>query len=155
MARTGRPPKPTRLKLLEGTARPGRMRNEPQPEIKAPRCPSWLAPTAKTEWKRLAKTLVKLGILSELDRAMLAAYVQAWARWQQAERILEEHGLTFTTPNGYLQQRPEVSIARAERKGMMQAAAELGLSPAARTRLDVKIPAGEKTPMELLLEADA
>ncbi len=154
MARTGRPPKPTRLKLLAGTARPGRMRNEPQPEIKAPRCPGWLAPAAKSEWKRLAKTLVRLGVLTELDRGVFSSYCQSWAKWQEAERAIQKHGLVIRTKTGYVMQSPVVSIAKQERKAMLEAGSELGLSPAARTRLDVKIPAGEKTPMELLIEAD-
>ena len=31
---------------------------EPQPEKKAPRCPSWLEDEAKKEWKRMAKQLI-------------------------------------------------------------------------------------------------
>ena len=92
MARTGRPPKPTGLKLLEGTARPDRMRHEPKPSIRAPRCPAWLSPAAKSEWRRLAKTLVKLGILSDLDRAVFASYCQSWAKWKQAEQAIQKHG---------------------------------------------------------------
>ena len=52
-------------------------------------------------------------------------------------------------------QSPVVSIAKQERKSMLAAGAELGLSPAARTRINVQVPtAVPRTPMELLLEAD-
>ena len=50
MATRGRKPKPTALKVLEGN--PGKRplnENEPKPENKAPRCPSWLEQEAKNE----------------------------------------------------------------------------------------------------------
>ncbi len=53
MATRGRKPKPTALKVLEGN--PGKRPlnlNEPKPEKKAPKCPSWLEPEAK---KRMEK----------------------------------------------------------------------------------------------------
>ena len=70
MATRGRKPKPTAIKELEGN--PGKRelnQNEPKPEKKAPRCPTWLEAEAKKEWKRLAKQLEQLGILTEVDMA--------------------------------------------------------------------------------------
>jgi phage terminase small subunit len=70
----GRKPKPTYLKVLEGN--PGRRppnAGEPKPARRAPTCPSHLCPAAKAEWKRLAQQLSVLRILTELDRAALAA----------------------------------------------------------------------------------
>lgn len=155
MARTGRPPIPTSIKVLRGTARPDRMRNEPKPKIKAPRCPGWLSPVARREWKRLAKQLVVLGVLTDLDRGVLSAYCVAWAKWLQAEQAIEKHGLLIKTKTGYVMQSPVVSIAKQERKAMLEAGAELGLSPAARTRINVPAPqSAPKTSMELLIEAD-
>jgi phage terminase small subunit len=87
----GRKPKPTYLKILDGN--PGRRPNnpgEPQPPRRAPTCPSHLCPAAKAEWKRLAAQLTVLRILTELDRAALAAYCQAYGRWVEAERKLHE-----------------------------------------------------------------
>lgn len=90
----GRPPKPTHLKLLEGN--PGKRavnRDEPKPAVKAPSCPRHLIGEARREWKRISRELLALKLLSEVDRAALAAYCQAWARWVYAEekinRLLE------------------------------------------------------------------
>ena len=153
MGKRGPAPKPTALRLLEGTARADRMRNEPKPTIRAPRCPSWLSPVAKREWKRLAKTLVKLGILSDLDRAVFASYCQSWAKWKQAEEAIQKYGLVIRTKTGYVMQSPVVSIAKQERKAMLEAGSELGLSPASRTRINVPAPqSAPKSPMERLLE---
>jgi phage terminase small subunit len=87
----GRKPKPTHLKLLEGN--PGRRPlniGEPRPQAKIPTCPAHLSPSAKAEWKRLAHMLHRLGVITELDRAALAAYCQAYGRWVEAERKLKE-----------------------------------------------------------------
>ncbi len=36
--------------------------------------------SSKAEWKRLAQEMHRLGIISQLDRAALAAYCQAYGR---------------------------------------------------------------------------
>ncbi len=75
----GRKPKPTRLKLIEGN--PGKRPingREPKPPGSLPSCPAHLSATAKTEWKRLARSLNRIGMLTEIDRAAMAAYCQAY-----------------------------------------------------------------------------
>jgi len=64
VAQSGRKPKPTAIKVLEGN--PGKRSlntQEPKPRKKAPRCPPWLEEEAKKEWKRMAKQMEQLGIL--------------------------------------------------------------------------------------------
>ena len=72
MATRGRKPKPTAMKELEGN--PGKHplnTSEPKPNKKAPACPKWLEPEAKKEWRRLAKQMEAIGILTEVDMAGL------------------------------------------------------------------------------------
>jgi phage terminase small subunit len=49
-----------------------------------------LSAEAKIEWRRVARALHRLGLLTSVDRAALAAYCQAYARWRQAEKALGE-----------------------------------------------------------------
>lgn len=119
MAKTGRPPKPTALKLLQKTARPDRMKNEPKPPVRAPSCPTWLHREAKREWRRLSPLLVKLGLLTDLDRSSLSAYCQSYARWYEAEKLIVEEGMYFETGSGYKQVHPAVSVSRASLKAMI------------------------------------
>ncbi len=94
----GRRPKPTGLKVISGN--PGKRplnQHEPQPQLAIPTCPAHLTPSAKAEWKRLACELQALGILSHLDRAVLAAYCQAYGRWVGAERKLKETPVLLKT----------------------------------------------------------
>ena len=70
MAAKGRKPLPTALKVLEGDRGKGRRpinQNEPAPPQKNVKCPDWLMPEAKKEWKRLAPALMAMGILTEHD----------------------------------------------------------------------------------------
>ena len=89
LAQRGRKPKPTAVKQLEGN--PGKRQlnaNEPKPVARAPSCPKWLEDDAKKEWRRLAKQMEQLGILTEVDMAAFAGYCQAYARWKEAEEFI-------------------------------------------------------------------
>lgn len=100
MATRGRKPKPTAMKELEGY--PGKHplnTSEPKPNKKAPACPKWLEPEAKKEWRRLAKQMEAIGILTEVDMAAFAGYCQAYARWKEAEEFITQHGTIVKTPS--------------------------------------------------------
>jgi P27 family predicted phage terminase small subunit len=132
----GRRPKPTALKIRDGNpgGRPLNL-HEPKPRRAIPTCPAHLSPTAKAEWKRLAHELDALGILSNLDRAALAAYCQAYGRWVEAERKLKETPTLLKTPSGYVQPSPYLAIANRQLELMHKFMSELGLSPSSRSRV--------------------
>lgn len=132
----GRRPKPTRLKLLTGN--PGRRplnEHEPQPEVAIPECPPELSPVAKREWDRLAAELVQLKLLTNLDRAALAAYCGAYALWAEATEQIQKYGTMVKSPTGYPIQSPYVSIANRQAEIMMRVASEFGFTPASRGRI--------------------
>ncbi|WP_254919259.1 phage terminase small subunit P27 family [Oceanicola sp. 22II-s10i] len=130
------------------------MRRGPKPSPRAnahkgsqldalPRCPAHLNATARREWRRLAGPLYDAGILTVADRAALAAYCQAYARWVEAEEYLRKTPPLIKTPSGYVQQSPWLSIANKQLEIVGRYMAELGLSPAARTRLDLGLGAAQ------------
>ena len=136
MAQSGRKPKPTALKVLEGN--PGKRplnTKEPKPKSNAPKCPSWLEAEAKKEWRRMSKQLELMGLLTEVDMAAFAGYCQAYARWKEAEEFISKHGTIVKTPSGYWQQVPQVSIASNYLKIMGKFCEQFGLTPSARSRL--------------------
>lgn len=136
MAQRGRKPKPTLIKQLEGN--PGKRKLnefEPKPEKRAPKCPAWLDKEAKKEWRRTAKQLEKLGVLTEVDMAAFAGYCEAYARWKEAEEFISRHGTIIKTPNGYWQQVPQVSIAQTYLKIMIKFCEQFGLTPSSRSRI--------------------
>ncbi|MDW7670555.1 MAG: phage terminase small subunit P27 family [Bacillota bacterium] len=153
MALPGRKPKPTAVKALEGN--PGKRTlndREPKPDRKAPKCPAWLDPEAKKEWRRMAKQLEALGVLTEVDMAAFAGYCQAYARWKEAEEFITRHGTIVKTPSGYWQQVPQVSIAQTYLKIMNRCCEQFGLTPSSRSRIvaDTGISV-EDDPMERIL----
>ena len=133
----GRKPKPTALKVIAGN--PGRRplnRREPVPERDVPTCPSHLLAAGKAEWKRIVHELYDLGVISRLDRASLAAYCQAYGRWVEAERKLTETPAILKMPSGYIQQNPWLTIATKQMELVQRFAAELGMTPSSRSRVE-------------------
>lgn len=144
MAQRGPKTKPTKLKLLKGTARKHRLNaSEPQPDVALPDPPEHLTAAALSEWDRIAGDLVALGILTDIDRGTLAAYCQAYGRWSAAETALARmaardtmtEGLVIKTKSGNLIQNPLVGAANKAMADMVRYAAEFGLTPSARTRV--------------------
>lgn len=135
----GRKPKPTVLKQLAGN--PGKRplnKAEPQPPVPAstPYVPRHLCEEGKREWRRLVSILVDLGLYTEIDRAALAMYCQAWGRWVIAEeRIDKTGGPTLTSDKGNLYPNPWASEANRRYEQMRKALVEFGLSPAQRSRV--------------------
>ena len=132
----GPKPLPTQLKLARGSRRVTD-HLEPKPQVVRPTRPAHLSRTARSEWDRIAPELERLGLLTKLDRAALAAYCQAYGRWVMAEKEAAVHGLVVKTKDGNLIQNPYLSIANKAMRQMHEFLVEFGMSPSARTRVAV------------------
>src|ERR1044072_4138156 len=132
----GRRPKPTRLKMLTGN--PGKRplnADEPRPQVTIPEAPAELSPAARAEWDRLAAELSALGMLTNLDRAALAAYCGAYALWAEATEAIQKYGAMIKSPQGFPSQSPYLAIANRQAEIMMRIASEFGFTPASRSRI--------------------
>ncbi len=141
MATTGRRPKPTAMKRMAGN--PGKRAlndAEPRPDATMPQCPQWLSATGRSEWRRVARRLHNAGVLTYVDRGVLAVYCQAYGRLVEAERALLLTGAVVETTNGNLVQSPWVQIANRAMDQMVRAARELGMTPASRASIKVDAP---------------
>lgn len=158
-------PKPTALKVLEGN--PGKQKlnkYEPKPDVldAVPRPPSRLLPDAKKEWKRLAPAMVALGLLTEVDTAAFAELCQNYAYYLAADREIMSLGakgpvVMQSTPSGYTQQHPLLSLRRQYYEQWHKGLADFGLTPASRARLTVEneaAAASTNDPMERLLAGE-
>jgi P27 family predicted phage terminase small subunit len=144
----GRPRKPTALKLVTGN--PGRRplnQNEPQPEACIPNPPPHLDEEALAEWRRMSPELYRLGLLSEIDRAVFVSYCEAWSRYVFCQKKIKSMaeadttaggGMVLRTKQGHHYHNPFVSIARAAMHDMVSLSDRLGLNPSARSRIDVE-----------------
>ncbi len=100
--------------------------------------PSWLAPLALEEWRRVVADLDAEGRLAGVDASMLAAYCTELAMYRRLSQWLEIHGHVITLPNGIAAQRPEAKLADTSLKNAIKLASEFGLTPSARTRTPVE-----------------
>lgn len=121
-----------------------RSKTEPEPKLGIPTRPGHLTREARAEWGRVAKELSRMGVLAKIDRAVLAAYCQAWANYVEVFEEVETEGRTFTMETtGYVAKNPKVTILNEERLAMLRLAQELGLTPASRSRLVGDKPEGQ------------
>ena len=133
----GRPPKPTRLKILEGN--PGRRElnaSEPHPTDGHVICPSWIDSYARRQWTRVLPTLPSR-LITDADVDMLALYCQAIADIRRYRVYLRRAGETYTTSTGRLAARPEIAMLAKARSDAVKLSNLLGLNPSARSRLSV------------------
>lgn len=134
----GRRPKPTHLKLLQGN--PGRRplnTSEPKPPAELPPVPDHLSDLAKQEWERTGLQLLKLGLLTSIDRSAFAAYCTVYARWVEAEVALRQTGPVVRSPSGYPMLNPYYTVANQCLSQMRAYLTEFGMSPSSRSRTSV------------------
>ena len=113
-----------------------------------PGCPSELAPLAKREWKRIARQLAAMGLLTTIDRAALALYADNYGRWLEAVAALQKYGVVIKSPSGFPMQSPYVAIANKAGEQVRLLLAEFGMSPASRTRVHADPLSEEDDPFE-------
>ena len=111
-------------------------------------------PYALEEWNIMAAKLTRLGILSEIDGGALAVVCMAMARWRDAEESLakyrakdpQQFGLMTATTNGNKVQSPLVGTANKAMNDYLKAAAEFGMTPSARSRIESLKPGENSNP---------
>lgn len=138
----GPKPKPASLHLLHGNPSKipikdllGKVRRP----VGLPACPDELSADARIEWDRLGALLVGLGLISHLDLASFALYCEAWGDYLKACRKLKElgdRGYVESTPSGYQQMGPWLSIKNRAADAVNKYKSEFGLSPADWNRVE-------------------
>lgn len=136
----GRTAEPASLRLLKGRS-PGRDSGgrvvTPPPQV-VPACPErpdWLTDDAVDMWERVTPELERLGLLGRIDQGALVAYCEAWSTWREARRLLEVDGVVVAGRDGNLVRHPALLAANAASSELRAWAVQLGLTPAARQRM--------------------
>lgn len=148
MGQRGPKPLPANVHLLKGnpSKKPlAALLGEFKPEVEIPDCPEFLWTEAKKEWERLTPELEAYGLVSLLDRGVLAMLCQEWARYVWAEEKITaankadpngEAGLIATAPtSGYRMPSVYALISRRSLENYSKLCAHFGLSPSSRTRV--------------------
>lgn len=79
------------------------------------------------------------GLLTQVDRGVLALACEAWADWVEATKTLRTDGWYYETEKGYRGQHPAAMRMKSAREAYMAASSKLGLSPVDRVRLAAPI----------------
>lgn len=135
----GAKPKPTVKKILHGN--PGRRplnKKEPKPDIpdKVPRAPHHLDKIAQKEWRRMAKELYPIGLLTNIDLTALAAYCVSFSTWMNAQQQIQKHGVLIKAQSGFPMQSPYLAIANRAMTEMRKWMVEFGLTPSSRSKVE-------------------
>ncbi|MFA5593218.1 MAG: phage terminase small subunit P27 family [Micavibrio sp.] len=135
----GRKPKPTALKLVAGN--PGKRKinkQEPQPRADLAAAPAWLSQRQQNIWRDVVE-FAPPGLLKDVDASVFAVWVVAYDLYQEASDKLARTGMLVKAPNtGVPMQSPYLAIVNKQAQIMMKAAAEMGFTPASRSRVVIK-----------------
>ena len=135
---------PLAVRKLNGAPEYKLNMDEPKWTEGVPAAPLELCEEARTEWDRVVHELYHMGVLTRVDSATLFAYCDSFARVVFSERLIQHEartnpkylGLMIIGRSG-LRINPAVNISRQARQDMVRYAAELGMTPSARTRFVV------------------
>lgn len=151
---------PTRVHELRGFPSHSRVPKaqiapEAKPELISdlPEPPEFLCESAAKEWRRAGAELLRVGLLTQCDVAVFAAYCQSWGRWIDCECMIRDMAkdsaskamTTVSATNANAQTiNPLVRIAEKAAEQMASYAAQLGLTPIGRRRIAAAGTAGAR-----------
>lgn len=140
----GRPRLPVEAKKQRGTFRPGRENpNAPEPEVlaKTPPCPAHLQGEARKEWRKIARFLVGVQVLSVGDLDALAAYCSHFQIWLDAKAKVAQAGAVILNPKTqWFEISPYLKVADDASTQMRRFMVEFGMTPASRSRVSAAKP---------------
>ena len=151
------------IKLRGGTEYTHRPeRNEIDLPAKVPSCPSHLDSEGKKEWKKVVKLLEEMGVITEIDQTTLSIHCEAYSRWIQAKKKIQEDGMVYwrgrkedkdgnVLNEGVASANPYIKILEEAEKQMIRVGSLFGLSPSSRASLSI----GKEKPSKAKDKTDA
>lgn len=138
----GRRPTPTALKLVSGN--PGKRainKKEPKPKRVIPSCPDHLENSGKVAWGKLSVLLDRMGVLTEADSSALERLCDCYTDILECRTLIRRDGRTYKviTKDGeiLIKGNPAVTQLRAADAQFKSYLIEFGLTPAARSKVNV------------------
>ena len=138
MAKRGRRPIPTKIKIARGTLRKDRQReDEPTLPRGMPEMPERLAVDAVAvgKWQELSQLLYDLGVLTTADGEALATLCEIHSAEQSCLLELRANGPTIHTDLGGVKPNPAGSLYRSLAALKSTMMSEFGLTPSSRTKV--------------------
>ena len=125
-----------------GRGRPRSFSVKPDSKTGCPRCPKSLGKVGRAEWRRVTAELGAMGVLNTADLVALTGYCEAWEEFiWLLERVKSEDPVVLTDKGNAIQ-NPIFGLKNKAWERMMKAAAQFGLTPSARNKLELAEEAG-------------
>ena len=134
---SGRRPKPTGLKVLQGVRKDRINHNEPKPQPGEPARPEALSPGAAAVWTRLAPLCLGQGTLSLSDGDAFATVCELVATRDLVSREKSSPAFSVLTDDEKPQEHPVLRLERATANALRPYFEKFGLDPQGRARLTV------------------
>jgi len=142
----GRKPKPTALKLIQGTLRKSRENlREPKPTGDLVEPPSYFSDEQIEVWNYAISNAPR-GLLKRLDIAILEIWVTAYVTYRDSAKKVGTLGQVIKSPSGYPIVNPYLSNMNKQAQIMMKASSEMGFTPTSRSKIALAEEAIEDDP---------
>ena len=162
----GRPRKPTKLKLLQGTLQPCRT-NKKEPKLKAemPLASSALTEKDKKAWRRMRRIIGPINIATKADVIALEELTTAYVDFWEARKVVDQNGTTYISKaikginaegkqvmSVIVRRRPEVEIMTDAWHRIEKMLSHFGLSPSSRSKVSVVGELKEEDPFDQFIK---
>lgn len=138
----GRKPKPD---AVRDQLQPVRSRRKPVVKVEAPPVlvggvapPKSVKGIALDLWNRLAPNLILAKLLSAPDVPAFARYCRLSARWEEAEKIIDDEGMTYESESAHgklKRAHPAAMLSMRYSRELLTLETQFGLLPAERQRI--------------------
>jgi P27 family predicted phage terminase small subunit len=136
-------PRPTQLKLLHGDRKDRINHAEPLPRNALPELPDGVSDEVREIWEYTLRELIAMKVAHAADRDALLCYCEAVVTHRKASALLKKSAILVQGRDGGLVRNPVLQIQRDAATLIRGFAQEFGLTPSARTR--VEVPEGAST----------
>lgn len=127
-----------------GSYRPhkhGRLEDKPQPDIEAPSKPSYVQKEAEAYFDEVVQHGLDMNIIAKADSFIVGLLSNELAEWADLNRCVESEGIMVQMPTatGFMQDviNPKIKLRDDKLKVILRMLSELGMSPAARSKVQV------------------
>lgn len=103
-----------------------------------PPVPAHIPPTMHDEWLAVVAELTGRKVITDAMLGTIDAYVMAMFNARKAQEALDLHGVLIDGGKGILKQNPAATLLGKSNSTIQRLAAELGLTPASRSRPRMK-----------------
>jgi P27 family predicted phage terminase small subunit len=134
---SGRRPRPSHIRALEGVRESRLNRDEPIPQEAAIVPPVELQPAAQAVWDRLAPDLIAARVLTAWDVDSFSVFCRSVALFNRAVAEVESEGASTERKYKGMVPSPAFRVMVAMQKTVTALGSKFGLSPADRATLRI------------------